>query len=83
MAFDSFDAFVMMGGHGPYVWTCYLVFFILSFVLILWSRKQRNAALKGLALRQVSGQTSGPAGKTVTNHGNTGADFARVDPSKH
>jgi heme exporter protein D len=79
MAFDSFDAFVMMGGHGPYVWTCYIVFFILSFVLILWSRKQRHAALKGLALRQASGQ----AGKIVTSHGNTGADFARVDPSKH
>jgi len=24
-AFDSFAAFVAMGGHGPYVWSAYLV----------------------------------------------------------
>lgn len=75
MAFESFDAFMMMGGHGPYVWTCYLVFFILSLVLIIWSRKQRKAALQGLARRQ--------AVKTETNHGKTGADFARVNSSNH
>lgn len=35
MAFDSFSAFVVMGGHGPYVWTCYGVFFLLV-ALIAW-----------------------------------------------
>lgn len=23
MSFDSFDAFIQMGGHGPYVWSAY------------------------------------------------------------
>ncbi len=75
MAFESFDAFMMMGGHGPYVWTCYLVFFILSLVLIIWSRKQRRAALQGLARRQPE--------RNEVSQGNTGADFARVDSSRH
>ncbi len=75
MAFDSLNAFVVMGGHGPYVWGCYIVFFVLSFVLILWSRGQRRAALDGLARRR--------AETKAANHGKAGADFARVDPSRH
>lgn len=75
MAFDSLNAFMVMGGHGPYVWTCYLVFFILSLVLILWSLKQRKNALQGLAQDK--------PGKNEAKHGNTGADFVRVNSSKH
>lgn len=75
MAFDSLGAFVAMGGHGPYVWGCYIVFFLLSFVLIIWSRRQRQAALDGLARRQADAKQA--------NYGKTGADFARVDPSTH
>ena len=74
MAFDSLDAFLNMGGHGPYVWTCYFVFFALSIVLVFWSRRQRESALRGIVRRQ-----SGPSnGNTVR----TEADFARVDSSK-
>lgn len=28
--FDSLQAFLQMGGHGPYIWMCYL------FVLVVW-----------------------------------------------
>lgn len=75
MAFDSFDAFLAMGGHGPYVWACYIVFFVLSLVLILWSRQQRRAVLRRLAHRQATAAQN-------TNTGNAGADFARVDSSR-
>ena len=74
MAFDSFDAFVAMGGHGPYVWACYFVFFALSIVLIAWSRRQRQLALKSVARRQ--------SNATQTTTGHASADFARVDSSK-
>ena len=29
--FDSLQAFLQMGGHGPYIWMCY------GFVLVVWS----------------------------------------------
>ncbi len=33
--FDSLDAFIHMGGHGVYVWTCYaLVYAILIFLTV-------------------------------------------------
>jgi heme exporter protein D len=75
MAFDSFDAFVAMGGHGPYVWACYFVFFALSLVLVLWSRAQRKAALQGVARRST--------GRGETDTGKAPADFVRVDSSNH
>jgi heme exporter protein D len=70
MAFDSFEAFIAMEGHGPYVWACYLVFFVLSLVFIAWSKRQRRVALDGLARRQTP--------VTRTAPGSAGADFARV-----
>lgn len=75
MAFDSFDGFITMGGHGPYVWACYLVFFALSLVLIQWSRTQRRAVLQRLA--------RGQAAQDTTSTGKASADFARVDSQKH
>lgn len=75
MAFDSFQAFIEMGGHGPYVWTCYIVFFVLSIVLIRWSKGQHRLVLKTLA--QAGSQPR------VTDTDDAGADFARVDSSKY
>jgi heme exporter protein D len=75
MAFDSFEAFVSMGGHGPYVWACYIVFFVMSFVLIQQSRARRRVVMQDLAHRQNGADTA----KTDK----AGADFARVDPAKH
>lgn len=74
MAFDSFDAFIAMGGHGPYVWACYAVFFALTFVLVFWSKRQRLAAL-----RQVTNRLEAAPDKTGKP---AAASFARVDSSK-
>ena len=82
MAFESFDAFIAMGGHGPYVWACYIVFFALSIVLIHWSRVQRKATLKRLAHRHAGSGTESMVGTQDTERtGKAGADFARVDSS--
>tara|TARA_R100000687_G_scaffold39919_3_gene32551 strand:+ start:71 stop:295 length:225 start_codon:yes stop_codon:yes gene_type:complete len=45
MAFDSFSAFLAMGGHGPYVWACYAMFFLLMGVVIWWSLRQRRVVI--------------------------------------
>lgn len=46
MAFDSFSAFMVMEGHGPYVWSCYAAFFLLIIGLMVWSLRRRNAAIE-------------------------------------
>lgn len=46
MAFESFSAFMVMEGHGPYVWACYAVFFLLMIGLMVWSLRRRNAAIE-------------------------------------
>ncbi|MEE3170344.1 MAG: heme exporter protein CcmD [Pseudomonadota bacterium] len=46
MAFDSFSAFVVMEGHGPYVWACYGVFFLLMIGLMAISLRRRRAVIE-------------------------------------
>lgn len=46
MAFDSFSAFMVMEGHGPYVWSCYAAFFLLLIGLMVWSVRSRKAAIE-------------------------------------
>lgn len=46
MAFDSFSAFLVMEGHGPYVWACYGVFFLLMIAMMVWSVRRRKAAIE-------------------------------------
>lgn len=46
MAFDSFSAFLVMEGHGPYVWSCYGVFFVLMIAMMVWSVFRRKAAIE-------------------------------------
>ncbi len=46
MAFDSFAAFVSMEGHGPYVWACYITFFVVLVQLMVWSYRRRSAAVE-------------------------------------
>ncbi|WP_417513880.1 heme exporter protein CcmD [Marinobacter sp.] len=45
MAFDSFSAFVAMEGHGPYVWACYAVFFVLMLWMMIGSVRSRNTII--------------------------------------
>lgn len=59
MAFESFSAFIAMEGHGPYVWTCYGVFFVLMIGLMFWSRRRRSATMEACRRnyeRQAEGQ---------------------------
>jgi len=46
MAFDSFSAFITMDGHGPYVWACYAVFFVLLLLLMVGSVRSRAAIIE-------------------------------------
>lgn len=46
MAFDSFSAFMVMEGHGPYVWSCYAVFFVLMIGLMVWSLRRKKAVIE-------------------------------------
>lgn len=75
MAFDSVSAFITMGGHGPYVWTCYAVFVLFLFGLVSWSRRQRKAVLRSqkrqMNLEEASSSASQPAP----------ASFTRIHPS--
>ncbi|MFO7992967.1 MAG: heme exporter protein CcmD [Marinobacter sp.] len=73
MAFDSFGAFIVMEGHGPYVWTCYFVFFLLMGVLAWWSLRQRRAVI-ARHHRQI-GSTP------IRNNSPAGASFTRIEPS--
>lgn len=66
MAFDSLQAFVAMGGHGPYVWLSYGIV-ILGLTLLLlqsrhshqrWLREQRRQ----LARHQARTSSSASAG---------------------
>ncbi|MDL0430040.1 heme exporter protein CcmD [Marinobacter sp. TBZ242] len=74
MAFDSFGAFMVMGGHGPYVWACYFVFFLLMGATTLWSLRQRRFVIAQQRRRMDAApvRDSTPAG----------ASFTRIDPSR-
>ncbi len=74
MAFDSFGAFMIMEGHGPYVWTCYFVFFLLMGTVSLWSLRQRR-----FVITQYRRQAErGP----VREKSPAGASFTRIEPSQ-
>ncbi|WP_165856658.1 heme exporter protein CcmD [Marinobacter sp. JSM 1782161] len=60
MAFDSWQAFWSMGGHGPYVWTCYGVFLLALVVLVSASVGQRRRAIQRLLWQQRLARRQGP-----------------------
>lgn len=41
MYFESFEALLEMGGHGPYVWAAYLITLTVMFCLV-WTPLQRH-----------------------------------------
>ncbi|UZJ45396.1 heme exporter protein CcmD [Marinimicrobium sp. C6131] len=57
--FDSFGEFLRMGGHGPYVWVCYLITWgtLLYLLLSPGIRRKRWLRRQAALLRR----TSGPA----------------------
>lgn len=78
MAFDSFSAFVVMEGHGPYVWTCYGVFFLLMIGLMVGSIRRRRAVLD-LCRRGYQRQSADAADP---GRGPAAASFTRVKVSQ-
>lgn len=81
MAFDSFAAFLTMEGHGPYVWSCYGMFFVLMAVLMIGSYRRRTAVLQ--SCRQHASSRSRRAIKPDSDTAPAAAaSFARVDVSQ-
>lgn len=78
MAFDSLTAFVVMEGHGPYVWTCYGVFFLLLGALVFWSLHQRRQVMA--AQRRELSRTG--RDQSSTSRPVAIASFSRVNDSQ-
>ena len=47
--FDNFSDFIAMGGHGSFVWLCYIIVFVSIFALIIHAKRERQATLAKLA----------------------------------
>ena len=79
MAFDSFSAFIIMEGHGPYVWTCYGVFFLLM-ALITWLSVRDRRRVVRTQQRELTVASPGQT-DTVRNE-RTGGGFQRIPTSQ-
>jgi len=77
MSFDSFSAFIAMEGHGPYVWTCYAVFFVLLGGLMIWSARHNRAVLDSCKRRLEQQQGSKHSARPKA-----AASFTRVEVSQ-
>lgn len=78
MAFDSLTAFIAMEGHGPYVWTCYGVFFLLLGGLVYWSLRQRRQVMAA----QRRELARAPASNMAAGQRTRAAGFTRVNASQ-
>ncbi|QEA40780.1 heme exporter protein CcmD [Pistricoccus aurantiacus] len=52
MAFDSFAAFLHMGGHAPYVWSAWGITAALLLGSVLLARQERRHLLRELERRE-------------------------------
>ena len=67
--FYSFSEFIAMGKHGVFVWSCWAITFGMMLIFILYSRRQRQALIKQLAIqqaRQAQRTTKNPTPVTKT-----------------
>lgn len=76
MAFDSLQAFWLMEGHGPYVWTCYGAFLAGLVGLALWSRHRRKVVIREQQ-RQLARDRQDQGESTPA----AAATFSRIHPS--
>jgi heme exporter protein D len=77
MKFDSFSAFITMGGHGPYVWACYGVFFVFLSAVMIWSVQRQKAVID--ACRRVHELRNTDGSDQASR---ASATFTRVNVSK-
>lgn len=50
--FASFQEFLQMGGHAPYVWVCYTLVFGAVLALIIHAKRERSLVLQKLTKQQ-------------------------------
>ena len=63
MSFENLQAFLSMGGHGPYVWTVYLTALALLVGNFAKFRRERRRTLRELRLLHAASQ---PAPATLS-----------------
>ncbi|MFO7646708.1 MULTISPECIES: heme exporter protein CcmD [Halomonas] len=51
MAFESFNEFIAMGGHAPYVWAAWAATAALLVAIVLHARAERRQLLRNLQRR--------------------------------
>lgn len=51
MAFESFNEFIAMGGHAPYVWAAWAATAGLMVAIVLHARAERRQLLRNLQRR--------------------------------
>ena len=66
--FYSVSEFIAMGEHGVFVWSCWAITVGMMLIFIIYSRRQRQALVKQLAIQQArqaqrAAKTSNPATK--------------------
>lgn len=79
MAFDSLQAFWAMEGHGPYVWVCYGVFFLLITGLGWWSLREHRQVIR--RQRRALSMDGEAATDSRKEQAATPASFQRIHPS--
>ena len=50
--FYSVSEFIAMGEHGVFVWSCWAITVGMMLIFIVYSRRQRQALIKQLAIQQ-------------------------------
>ncbi len=61
--FDSLGEFLRMGGHGPYVWTCYVITWgTLLYLLLSPGIRRKRWLRRQAALLQRTERASHPSG---------------------
>ncbi len=63
--FDSFSAFIQMGGHGPYVWSVYLIALFIMTCLVVRPLHRKRVLLKQIERKQRREQVAESAGQEV------------------
>lgn len=54
--FESFSAFIKMGGHGFYVWLCYAIVLFAVLFGVYYAKAERKRIIKRLAINQARKQ---------------------------
>lgn len=50
--FYSLSEFIAMGEHGVFVWSCWAITIVMMSIMVIYSRRQRQALVKQLTIQQ-------------------------------